>query len=157
MKTIIITLFFSIITNYITAQATDNLDNETLFVLFEKSESTNKSYVLSKNKKHKEIKNYLYFYTDYNSEIKFFTFDCSAYFSLDDQINNTNPAKRFSIHKSFLENNFIIDNSYIDKVGFDTVFEMLFKSKTIFVIDKSEIKGDKITLREAKLDYPPEE
>lgn len=132
-------------------------DKNTLFVFFEESIETTKSYSLLKNEKEEVFKSPLFNYSFRNTKIKDFTLNCPAFFSFDDMFNNTNKSKVFTIHKNFLRNNFIIDRDYINTFGLDKVFDMLAKSSTIFVIDKSEIKDNKITLREAKLIYPIEE
>ncbi|WP_075344104.1 hypothetical protein [Tenacibaculum agarivorans] len=155
MKIILIAFSLICLTNCKAKGNTENLDNETLFVLFEKSKETTK--IDDSSRKNKDLINYIYSYSHENSKTGSFILSCSTFFSYDDQFKNINRSKVFTINKTFLDNNFIIDNSYIDKVGFDIVFEMLFKSKNIFVIDKSEIQGNQITLREAKLSYTAEE
>ena len=67
-------------------------DKNTLFVLFEESVETTKSYSLSKNEKEEVFKTPLFNYSFRNTKIKDFTLNCPAFFSFDDMFNNTNMS-----------------------------------------------------------------
>ncbi len=153
-------IHYLIILIFISCKTTDKAikknDTNTLFVLFEESKETIKRTHITSNKEKKD-KGFLYSYS-FSDDISLnFSLDHSAYFSFDDMFNNTNRSKVLKINKKFLKNNFIITSDYIKKLGDKATFKMFYESKTIFLIDKSEIKNNTIILREVKPIFTTEE
>lgn len=158
MKNIYITIFCFIFFGCKSAVSNTvvGLNNEVLFVLFEESNNTKKMINPRTNNKEK-LEGYLYTY-DFSKDNGYnFFLDHSAYFSLDDMFHKTNRSKVLKINEKFLTNNFIVTNDYIKKIGDKASFELFYKSKMIFVIDKSEIKNNIIILREVKPTFTTEE
>ncbi|WP_452601580.1 hypothetical protein [Pontimicrobium sp. MEBiC06410] len=76
-----------------------------------------------------------------------------------DEMEKNNPVPFFQIHKSFLKKNkdIILTRKFMQEIGSDISIEILQKAKSIFLIDKSEIRNKKITIKEVRFNNLSEE
>ncbi|WP_428743081.1 hypothetical protein [Tenacibaculum sp.] len=129
---------------------------DTLFIYFNESESSKKLSV-GYPKKDTTIYKYSYFYSfkDNNFEKALFNLNYSDYHDFDNAISQVNKSIIFEVDKSFLKKNkeIILTKEILDKIGGQESFKLLLDAKTIFLIDKAEIKNNKILIREVKLDW----
>ncbi|AZJ33453.1 hypothetical protein [Tenacibaculum mesophilum] len=140
----------------VTNRYTKDLKGETLFILFEKSESTRK-FPVGRIQKDTTIYNYSYFYSFKENNFKraLFNLNYSDYHDFDDAISQINKSIIFEVDKSFLKKNkeIILTKEILDKIGGQESFKLLLGAKIIFLIDKAEVKNNKILIREVKLDW----
>ena len=156
MKNIYIILIFNLISCSSTIELNKISNNETQFVFFEKSKTTYKSNV-GFTKKDSIIYKHTYSY-EFNKKPALYL-NYSDYQSFDDAISKVNKSIIFNVDNSFLRQNknIIITKELMDKIGRAKSFEILLNAKTIFLIDKEEIKKNKILIREVSLDWEREE
>uniref|UniRef100_A0AB33KTW4 Lipoprotein n=1 Tax=Tenacibaculum sp. Pbs-1 TaxID=3238748 RepID=A0AB33KTW4_9FLAO len=140
----------------ITNRYTKDLKGETLFILFEKSEST-RIFPVGRIQKDTTIYKYSYFYSfkENNFERALFNLNYSDYHDFDDAISQINKSIIFEVDKSFLKKNkeIILTKEILDKIGGQESFKLLLGAETFFLIDKAEVKNNKILIREVKLDW----
>jgi hypothetical protein len=76
-----------------------------------------------------------------------------------DNMAQDNPVPVFFVNKKFIKNNdhIIIALEDMQKMGFNNTFKVFKKAKHIFLIDKAEIKDNKLTIKEVFLSYAGEE
>ena len=133
-------------------------------VLFVFHSGTNGNYqtksVFQKFKKQRTAFYYNFLFTKKNQlteenqhclQKKEITFFYWHYSDFDEQAND-NPAPYFEVNKSFLKKNkdVIITSDFLNKIGFRASSKLFHNAKTIFLIDKSEIKDGKIIIKEVK-------
>ena len=139
------------------AQDLNKIKNQNVFfILFEKGELMQK-YDISRNE-NDTIYGY-HFYEKLKKEFKF-SFNYSKYPTFDDAYNDLNERMLFRLNKSFIRKNkdIIITREFMEEVGEDAIIDLLFRgNKYIFLIDKGEIKNNKILLREVRFDYVADE
>ncbi|MHC9088056.1 hypothetical protein ACXIHB_04995 [Tenacibaculum sp. IMCC1] len=132
-------------------------NKNTLFIYLEKSSDENyKNIEIRKKTKNYKGLNYLKYEINgvFTPFLKY-----SDYENFNDMLNKTNKSIVFYVNKSFLQKNkdIIITQKLIDKVGVNKVFKLLGSSKNIFLIDKKEIKGNKVLVRQVKYQSYAEE
>jgi len=122
--------------------------SNTFFILFEDGLLTQRAIL--KLLPDKPI-SYQFYRMKENIKIKYpFKFYYAEYFDSDDQANKINQTMVYSIHKSFLRKNkdVIITRDFMEKIGKNKLIDLLYgANKYIFIIDKSEINGNKIIIR----------
>lgn len=154
MKTLCLILLSIFLMNCTTVKNVVNND-DTLFVLFEKTKMTEKNTIkMARNKGKNIYYKYDYnYYFDIQKENPFFYLHYADFFNYKDLSENINKSIILYINESFLENNKskIITKKDMDRLGAKETYNMLSKSRTIFLIDKEEIKGGEILLRQVKL------
>tara|TARA_R110001606_G_C15366749_1_gene649121 strand:+ start:1017 stop:1499 length:483 start_codon:yes stop_codon:yes gene_type:complete len=147
-------IFFSFI---LKAQDLNKIKKQNVFfVIFENCELTKKTDVSTKSQNRF---NYYFFKKSDKEEFKF-SFNYSKYPTYDDESNDINERMVYRVNKSFLRKNkdIIITRKFMEKVGEYAIIDLLFRgNKHIFIIDKSEMKNNKILLREVRFDYTAEE
>ncbi|MHC9088061.1 hypothetical protein ACXIHB_05020 [Tenacibaculum sp. IMCC1] len=103
------------------------------------------------------IYKYSYFYSfkENNFERALFNLNYSDYHDFDDAISQINKSIIFEVDKSFLKKNkeIILTKEILDKIGGQESFKLLLGAETFFLIDKAEVKNNKILIREVKLDW----
>ena len=70
-----------------------------------------------------------------------------------DEMEKGNPVPVFTLNKSFLKKNkdIIITRDFMHKIGCQEASLLLRNAKTIFLIDRSEIEGKSITIKQVRL------
>jgi hypothetical protein len=124
------------------------------FIYFDDNEFTKKGCNTTKNDT-----SCAYYFYDTDKKIFKFSFYYSKFPTFDDAHNNINAAMVYKLNKSFLRKNknIIITREFMEQLGEKNVIKLLYGiNKQIFLIDKSEIKDGKITLREVRFDFPYE-
>uniref|UniRef100_A0AB33KV34 Lipoprotein n=1 Tax=Tenacibaculum sp. Pbs-1 TaxID=3238748 RepID=A0AB33KV34_9FLAO len=150
-KLIILTFFLYGCYSLNTIDKTKN--KEVVFILFEDSSSTKKD-IRKKIIKGEIQKGYNYEYF-FSKDSPFFWLSYSNYHDFDDAISQINKSIIFEVDKSFLKKNkeIILTKEILDKIGGQESFKLLLGAETIFLIDKAEVKNNKILIREVKLDW----
>ncbi len=145
------------------------IDNhEVVFVLFEKSTFTSKNInkpnisqeVTIQNKPQKmDWISYNYNFNDEKGRRSHFFLTYSDYDDLSDFDNDVRKKIKFKINKSFLKKNKnrIITNDAINQYGINKIRRIFYNARTIFLIDKDEIKNGETLVRQVKYDYSAEE
>jgi len=143
-------------------------NHEVIFVLFKKSELTSKTInkpnisqeVMIGNKPQKmDWINYDYNFNDKKGTQSHFFLTYTDYNDFDDFDNDVRKKIKFKINKSFLKanKNRIITNDLINQFGVNRIRRILYNARTIFLIDKDEIKESEVLVRQVKYDYFSEE
>ena len=155
-------LFFSLCTIFCACKSSNYIDkeNEVLFVYFEKDEKHQKSFH-KYGKPNDPITRYHFIPHDvikYPQLGETLMFSFRTYMDLDQKAIN-NPVPVFQINKKFLKKNkdIIITLEDIQKMGYEKALSVFRKAKHIFLIDSSEIKNNKLTIKEVFLLYLGEE
>ncbi|MHC9088058.1 hypothetical protein [Tenacibaculum mesophilum] len=102
------------------------------------------------NKSFKAI-TYSYHFKDEKKHASFLL-TYSDYDDYDDYDKNINKRIKFKINQSFINRNkdIIVTPSFIKKIGYYEFSKLIGNSKTIFLIDKDEIKEGKVLIRHVK-------
>ncbi len=153
-KIIVLSLILSSISVF--GQALSELKKgSTFFILFEEGEFSKKR---STTLGILEPIFYSFYFKKQNSDEKTsysFRFSYHKYNQHEDISKNKQTIK-YRVHKSFLNKNkhLLLSKKDMDKLG-DRKMIQLFKQnkKHIFIIDKSETKGNQILIREAKFSF----
>ncbi|MCB0425814.1 MAG: hypothetical protein KDD16_00640 [Mangrovimonas sp.] len=167
MKTIITILTCTVFTLISQAQDLEKIKaSKDLFILIEKREksaftkgrSSSKSFT-RKNSKEQEWET-MYVLHPSNKSEKNLWLTYKQYLDFD-HMDRGDETQVFYFNKSFIKKNkdIIITEKLIDKIGFQD-FLKLISGKQIFVIDKDEIKDNKIKLKQVisyDLNYEAEE
>jgi hypothetical protein len=164
LKTILF-LFTSIIPVKSISQEINELkSNEVLFVYFENSDKLN--FVKESFDSSKKIKtsHYNYYFenkskcSNCDKDSFHFWLRYSNYNDLDDMFADKKTLL-FKVNKSFLKKNkaIIITNKFIHEKGYEQIFKLFSKAKTIFLIDKEEISSNRITIKQVKFSFSAEE
>ena len=134
-----------------TVKSKEILTQENIIVVFEETEYS----------KHKKISNdpiklgeYFFIvpdptdYSGHNSNLPLTLVD-KKYKDFDAKFSD-NPLPRLKIHKSFLRKNKdrILSIKKMRQNGYEEIFQLFKGANHIFLIDKSETKGNTITLKE---------
>ena len=146
MKYTLIIIFYAFGLIHIEAQDLSEIRKyNVFFILFEQDDLSEKKIL---NHPDRPI---IYKFYKNKKEIYPFKFYYTEYFDSDDQANEINQTMVYSIHKKFLRKNkdIIITKEFIDKIGESKLINLLYgANKHVFLIDKSEIKDNKIVIRE---------
>ncbi len=80
------------------------------------------------------------------------------YLNFDEQ-SLDNPVPYFKLNKSFLKKNkgVLITLDTMKELGYQETSKLIYKAKTIFLIDNSETNNGEIVIKEVRYDYPIEE
>lgn len=122
--------------------------NNVIFILFDSGKNTSKKITDINNDYVESNSIYNYFFTSTKNNvskrfpIRFFYFGFLA----------TSQSKYiyFKAHKSFLKKNknIIVTKEFMDKIGRQKTRELLLEAKTIFLIDKTETRNNKILIKQ---------
>lgn len=128
------------------------------FILFDSKNEFIKKTEFKKNNKYFNYNYSYYFYNDQkNKKVKAtYSFKYDLYWTFDDAASEINKKMNFQLNKSFLRKNkdIIITYKLMEKLGEKKVINLLSGiNKHIFLIDISEIKGKKISLKEVRIDF----
>jgi hypothetical protein len=122
---------------------------DTVFIYFDKIKGNTNKYKPFKGKSdfYKNILNYKFSTDSYNSII----FSSNTYENFDDFERGIKNDERIE-KKSFLKKNkdIILDIDFFIENGFKETFFEIYK-KTIYLIDKDEIKGKKIKIKQVEM------
>jgi len=156
-------IIFIFITGFIFSQDLERINqSEVIFILHEGINSIQQSKsVFQKFKNQRTSFSYKFYFSEkdkYSSQKKEITFVYNHYHDFDER-ENENPVPYFSVNKSFLKKNknIIITGKLMRKMGYVESLKLMNKAKTIFLIDKSEIKNKEITIKGVRHFYIGEE
>lgn len=136
--------------------------NEVLFVLHSGINGNYQSKRISqKSKKQRARIYYNFFFTDESSnslQNEKVTFTYHHYYDFDEKAKD-NPVPYFKVNKSFLRKNkkIIITGEFMQEIGYKEAVNLINNVKTIFLIDKTEILGKEIIIKEVKYWHIAEE
>lgn len=164
IKTAIIISIYGFCIFSLNAQQIDKIkkNKNVFFILFDAKYEYMRKFDLSRNKKDTTF-NYVYsFYNKKENKIEEydFSFNYSKYWTFDDAHNDINERMVFKLNKSFLRKNkdIIITREFIESIGEDALIELLAGGfNHVFLIDKGEIKKNKILVREVRFNYTADE
>ena len=163
MKTAIIISFYIFFIFNLNAQDIDKIKNQKVFfVLFDAKDVYMKRIDNSTNDRGEIYSYNFYFYNNFKNrkEEYDFSFYYWKYHNFDDANEKINERMVFKLNKSFLRKNkdIIITREFIENIGEKALINLISGiNKHIFLIDKGEIKKNKIVLREVRFNYSAEE
>ena len=141
--------FFSINITY--SQSLESLKKiDTVYIYFDKANKKTLKYP-DANKHIEFYKNYVTYRFEFNRPSNTIFFDSNTYKNTDNMRKGIkNDVK--TVKKSFLKKNkdIILDYDFFAEIGFKKTFFALYK-KTIYLIDKDEIKGRKIKVKQVRM------
>lgn len=123
---------------------------DTIYIYFDinkKNSIKDKSFI---NEQSEFYKNYI-MYRFNPSHLNTISFTSNTYKDTDNMINNIKNDE-FTTKKSFLKKNkeVILDIDFFEENGFIKTFDVLY-TKVIYLIDKDEIKGKKIKVKQVDI------
>ena len=149
---IFLILFIIFLSNGIVySQSIEKIKNvDTVYVFFDKNKKNTIRDITMDNEQSEFYKNYV-MYRFNPDPMNIISFASNTYKDFDNMRNGIKNDERIE-KKSFLKKNkdIIIDVDFFAENGFKKTFFALYK-KTIYVIDKDDIKGRKIKVKQVRM------
>jgi len=158
-KLVLITVVCLSVMNFKAQNLSDIKNHNVFFIFFEKGDFTKKITTYIIVEKNKTPRHSYFYYTNKNKSFNSrhpYYFSYSKFQNNRDANNQINETMLYSLNKSFLRKNknIIITKKFMDKVGVNKIVDLFYGSnKHVFIIDKDEMNGNKILLREVRFSY----
>ncbi len=148
----ILLLFIPLFQYSCITQQNSGVNKETIIVFFDENESHQKKWKesnKSEDKKEQSFRYLFYFNKVDNIQLTYKRFKDFG------EMEKDNPELFLEINKSFLRKNenLILTHKEMIEMGYEHIFKLFNNAKHILLIDKQEIKGDLITIKEVKHFY----